>query len=648
MRLALLLTILSFKSFATTYYVSNAGSDANDGLTPETSWETLGKINDNATAGDTVKLKCNDTWIVTNRLLPESDVYYTSYSTGAKPLITGFVTATVGSPTANVYTINVSDAAADLKTVLINGKLSIKARYPNSGYLTYSASTDSTLTTALTGTPDYTGKEIVVRAAHWILDVTKVASQSVGALSLSTKTTYAGYALGANGFFFQNHPDFLDSLNEFQFDSLTKVLKVYATSTPTVSYSTVDTLVWLRQKTNVTIDGIAFSGANKAVFQLDTCSYVTIQNCTLNNNGTNGITLKKTTNSYVLNDSILNTLNNGIMTTKNNSAPYVTDICTAITITGNYIKNTGIYAGMGLSNNNQYFGINIAADSSLISNNRVDSSGYIPIMWNGRMSTIKNNYITNYCFTKDDGGGIYSVYGSPTYYGTNGGSVVRSNIIHGGIGAVAGTYISAFLGVAAGIYLDDFADSTLVDSNTVFNTIYSSMNTRWARWITVTNNTFIDSTGNVFAGTGNQIQQSDFNLKRNIYYQKSSTNQIFTDTRWAITGTESDSNYYLRPLAPTNLINWHTVDFSYPHLFIDSTGFDLNGGTTPIGILNNYGELFYNPTDSDSTITLSNTYIDVYGTIYINDQEVVLSPFTSKLLFRYQYTFTKSADYLKF
>lgn len=627
--LTLLITILSFKSFAATYYVSNAGSDANNGLTPATSWQTLAKVNNTATSGDTVKLKCNDTWAVTTRLIPASNnIYYTSYSTGVKPLITGFVSATVGSPTANVYTINVPDAVADLKTVLINGKLAIKARYPNSTYLTYSASTANTLTTSLTGTPDYTGKEIVVRSAHWIIDVTKVASQSTGTLTLSPAPTYDGDAFGANGYFFQNDESFLDSLNEFSYDSVNKVLKVYATSTPTVQYSTVDTLVWVRNKTGITVDGIAFTGANKAVFQLDTCSYINIQNSKIENNGTNAIVIKGGTHPTIANDSILNTPNNAIMTTKNNSAPYVTDITTAVTITGNYIKNTGLYTGMGVSNNNQYFAINICADSSLINLNTIDSSGYIPLMWNGRVSTIEKNYIINYCFTKDDGGGIYTVNGSPVYYSRSGGSIVRNNIIGHGIGALAGTFGTTFSGASVGIYLDDYADSITVEDNTTFDTYYASINLRTAKVITIRGNTFDDSTGMNLYSAMNQFNTFQINVKSNIFYQRNSSSYT---TNFA-TGSFSscDSNYYLRPTAPTGMIRASGVDYTFP-AYVTATGFDTNGGTNPGFYSSGIGVLYANPTNAAVKYTFSGVKVNARNEKFVNS--VIVQPYASELLF---------------
>jgi hypothetical protein len=49
---------------STQYYVdADGGSDANDGLTPATAWQTLSHVSSiPLLQGDTVSLDCNDAW----------------------------------------------------------------------------------------------------------------------------------------------------------------------------------------------------------------------------------------------------------------------------------------------------------------------------------------------------------------------------------------------------------------------------------------------------------------------------------------------------------------------------------------------------------------------------------------------------------
>lgn len=72
----------------TAYYISNFGSDANDGKTPETAWASLQKINQTSfQSGDVIYLERGGLWrgLVT---LPDG-VSLSAYGSGAKPRIYG-------------------------------------------------------------------------------------------------------------------------------------------------------------------------------------------------------------------------------------------------------------------------------------------------------------------------------------------------------------------------------------------------------------------------------------------------------------------------------------------------------------------------------------------------------------------------------
>lgn len=67
--LSTFIVLFSMISFATTYYVSNAGSDGANGLTANTAWATLAYAEANATtAGCIIALKKGDTWLIDNVL----------------------------------------------------------------------------------------------------------------------------------------------------------------------------------------------------------------------------------------------------------------------------------------------------------------------------------------------------------------------------------------------------------------------------------------------------------------------------------------------------------------------------------------------------------------------------------------------------
>lgn len=77
----------------TTYYVSNDGCDRNDGLTPETAWKTVTKVNESIEGGDIVRFRCGDTFfghVETKAGTPDAPTTYTSYGEGAKPEISQY------------------------------------------------------------------------------------------------------------------------------------------------------------------------------------------------------------------------------------------------------------------------------------------------------------------------------------------------------------------------------------------------------------------------------------------------------------------------------------------------------------------------------------------------------------------------------
>jgi len=93
--LMLVLAVLAGGVNAATYYVSNAGSDANDGKSPQKAWAALDRVNSAVLApGDKVLFRRGDQW--RGSLSPKSGseagpVLYGAYGTGPKPVLLGSV-----------------------------------------------------------------------------------------------------------------------------------------------------------------------------------------------------------------------------------------------------------------------------------------------------------------------------------------------------------------------------------------------------------------------------------------------------------------------------------------------------------------------------------------------------------------------------
>lgn len=100
------------------YYVSNSGLDTNDGLTPETAWQTIGKINEAVVGGDEVRFCCGDTFYgrIASPAGPDAEhpTIFTSYGEGKKPTISQFMLPKKGAwekHDENIYKLDALDTS---------------------------------------------------------------------------------------------------------------------------------------------------------------------------------------------------------------------------------------------------------------------------------------------------------------------------------------------------------------------------------------------------------------------------------------------------------------------------------------------------------------------------------------------------------
>jgi hypothetical protein len=109
----LLPLLLAATASATTYYVDPAGSNANDGLSPQTAWRTLLKVGISTfQPGDVILFKRDGVW--NEWLTPPSSgaagnlIKFDAYGNGQPPEFTGYYTTSTGQWTnvgGNVWQI---------------------------------------------------------------------------------------------------------------------------------------------------------------------------------------------------------------------------------------------------------------------------------------------------------------------------------------------------------------------------------------------------------------------------------------------------------------------------------------------------------------------------------------------------------------
>ena len=380
------------------------------------------------------------------------------------------------------------------------------------------------------------------------------------------------------------------------------------------------------------MQNIAFEGANKMAFYAWDGTNITVKNCTLNNNS-NGIYMWNVTNSLSDGNTITNTLNNGIKQLGRISTPTV--------ITNNTVRNCGLYAGMAESGDGTNNGIFQDGNSSTIQYNRIDSIGYNGITFQGNSVTIANNYVTNFCMTKDDGGGLYTWSGGSTY--TN--RLVQSNIVINAVGAHDGTN-----GVASShcIYLDGHAMNVSVLNNTMSQADGSGLFLNSGNNITATGNTMYNVPQAYLLNRmpGEPLLRNDiftanicYPSTSNLFYWNGELNtpvvtDILSDMRAMF--TRIDSNYYRNDLtapfdwyyhltnggtfvdpAAQNFLQWPTYINGESHSKIISTGTII---------------FQYNASNASKTITLDAKYLGVDSTVY--NGTITLAPYTSAILIK--------------
>ena len=611
-KLVILLTFLlvCFVSNATNYYISAAGNDANNGTSQATPWKTIAKLNLSwapINSGDSILFRRGDTFIgplIVGKSGTSSSlrINFGAYGTGAKPIITGFSTLSSWTlASTGVYQTTIaSGLSTQLSLVTINGSVQRMGRFPNAdsangGYLTISAiSNTAPLTVTSTGLPttiNWTGATAIIKKNDYILDACAVTAQSsttitytnptAGQIPATVDNTY-GAKVGY-GFFIQNDIRTLDRFGEWFYNPTTKVLSVFFGNTTPSSYtikaSIVDTLVncggqnGRTARNYLSFSNLAIEGANDfGLFAKDN-NTISVTSCDFNANK-DGVNFWAVPNQVVQYCTFTNTLNNAIqLRARTSSGP--------TTVRKNTVSKCALFAGMGRSGDGYYVGIRVDGDNSTVEYNRVDSIGYLGIQFSFSNQLIRYNFVSNFCMTKEDGGGIYIYETNQTR--TN--RVISNNIVINAIGNTTGTNHPTTSNTRC-LYLDGTAANVnVLDNVAAYSPSDLMMNISVAN-IRITGNIFYSGTTGILlhkyaafqAITGMRISSNVIvPTVQNIEYRNftTPTTSITTDIRTI--GT-FDSNAY-RPSIQGMLKAIQGDGASYK----DYTSFSLEGWRTLLG-----------------------------------------------------------------
>jgi parallel beta-helix repeat protein len=646
----LALFLFSNSAIGVTYYFStingNDSRTAAQAQNASTPWQSINKLNsimNTLVAGDKVLFNRGETFTgqitITVSGSSGSPITFGAYGTGVKPVIDGASPVTNWTSLGgNIWQASFPAGGSTVTGVYMSGKSLPLGRWPNAnaankGYVTINAISGNTMSSnSLSGAPtsNWTGGELGYRQSNWTINRTAITAQSGNTLTVNSFNGAVGF-----GFFVQNHSSTLDQNGEWYYDAANKKIRIYYTSDPNttnIKATAFSSCISVSNRNYITIDNLTLQGSTNENFIFSYCTYLVFQNSKSINAGTNAITCTSGSTNHVTiqYDTILNTNNNAI------NLWTVSDLL----VQNNYIKNTGILIGRGVSGDGNYQGIQSngfgPTNNVIIQNNVMDSVGYAGISAYGCDNVlIKNNFVNHFCITKDDGAGIYFYTGNNNTVYT--GRKIISNIVLNAVGAPEGTNNPSYI-PAMGIYMDDNVANVELIGNSVANCRSGGIFLHNAHEIIVNKNTLYNSNAQLLMAhaqfTGFQNNKST----DNIFFARQASQEVFhiDDNSFNNVGT-MDSNYYCRPLDDNLALYYYygnsTVKYSLQS-WQTALNKDMHTKKTPAGVIADSVRFEYNATFTAKTISFppGAIYIDVKGKTYSGS--TTLQPFTSLILMR--------------
>jgi hypothetical protein len=606
----------------------------------------IAKVNSQTfTPGASILFKKGDTWTgetitVNSSGNASNPITYSSYGSGAQPVISGFTTITSWTDEGGgIYSKVIATQSAP-NMVMVNGENTAKGRYPNAGgtnggYLVIdshvgdSSIADDDLNSAIT---NWTGAELIIKKNRWMIERIPITNHVGNTLTYISAN--AGYdAIDGYGYFIQNDIRTLDIIGEWAYRS-GKLYMYFGAANPndyTVKLATTDNLISITHN-YIHVVGLTLEGANSTGIYSTYTTGVNVKNCNILYSGIYGINFSSGMASYLIENNFINQNNySGIRCVAANTY-------TGGVVRYNTVKNVGLLVGMTQPQGGMLEGIFFNGENGIVEYNTVDSIGYVGIHFDPTKNNnkIRYNQVSNFLLTKDDGAGIY---GWKIAYNGATGIEITNNLVWGGVGSHDGVFSGHTTNLAMGIYLDNFSENILVKDNSIWNCAGGGIFLgNHARNSILRDNLIYNCNYGIWSQRlSTSVTDPNFTIMNNVVFN-TTTNKylVFIDGSNPVLLGSLDNNYYSRPLAETDVFR-----MSYPNYHAEtlaqwkvSSGQDLNSHTSPVTINDPNDILFeYNATTSNKVVSLgSNTYVDVTGATYTGS--VTLSPYTSIILIK--------------
>ncbi len=569
--------LVSVQLRATNYYFSVSGDDVkNTGLSSASPWKSLEKLNSmmiRLQPGDSVLFCRGDVFTgevkITQSGTRQSVIYIGTYGKGEKPVFDGTTKVPGWKAVARNKWESTNGVGVDnLTNLFINGVKQAHGRWPNAntankGYLSMKWASGSTRLSSKS-IPDasvWQGADLVVRTNRWVVDWSPILETSGDTITIRP----TNYKIDPGfGFFICNHPNTLDQQGEWCFNRLSRKIMLYSEKNPQlldVTIPVTENLVSILGQKYITIENLVLKGSSGNSLQIDRSENIIIRNTEILQSGNSAVWAEKCKSTLFEDNKVMNANNNGVMFNE----------CNSTVLRRNLIKNTGLNPAVAVHGSTSFIGLGIYGSKALMEYNRIDSTGYIGLRFDGDSMMVRHNVISNLCLVKDDGGGIYTWNGnSPARVEQK----IIGNIVYNSIGAGCGT--NDTLSVSAeGIYIDDGSVNVDVIGNTIYKCGNNGLFIHNSYNITARNNLVFDSKTQLQMLSSGMPNSTIKNcvIRNNTFVSRTAgqriANWISDDPKESIKMMGVvDSNYYCRPADPDMIIHcsfnpgekWYSFD----------------------------------------------------------------------------------------
>lgn len=525
----LLLIFLSGES--ATYYIKNAGNDANTGLSDAQAWTYTKLSTFVPAAGDKILFNRGETFtgllMFGRSATVGSPVTYGAYGTGAKPIITTM--STLGSWTLHSGKIyKTTGVPANCDVVTIDGVSTNMGKYPQNGEATFETYSGITSITdnQLTGTPNFTGGEVVIWKSNWTVDRGAITNHVTTTLTYTSGSSYAVQSSGGQKYYVQRNINCLTYQGAWYCDG-TNFYMYFENNDPNnfvVKAGTSDYTVYMSSKNYNILRDVEIQGGNLAAIYNTGSTGFSFKNSTLKNAGLLGITSTSSTTVTTI-DSCAISYVNGSSISINSANSYIGHTT---------IDRSGQFAGMGAAGGGSHYGIWTKGANNITEYNTITNTGYIPIFWESSGAICRYNIVDTYpTLLLNDGGGIY------TFESTTPQTAKKCY----------GNFVAN--STANGLYSDGIANNVEFYNNTVYNV------DKWAMHMNMpTNNSVHDNIFYDFGLAGIDITNQTL---LGVYYTASG-NTISNNI--LVQKAAVDKFYSLQDARANNILSFGTSDYN--------------------------------------------------------------------------------------